>query len=272
MSFEGKTVWITGASSGIGAELALQVSASGANVILSGRRQNALKDVAGQCSGDTLVLPFEGTDYAALEAVVENAIAWRGGVDILVNNAGVSQRSLAVETEFSVYKNLMEINFFAPLRLTQLVLPHMMARREGHIAVTSSVAGRVGPPLRSGYAASKHACCGYFEALRSEIEKAYSISVSVIIPGFVQTSIAENALTASGAQRGQSDPNIENGMPVEEAVQKILAGLQNQDREIIVANGIEAEALRLRNTDSATLHETLAAFGEQSVATVLNGD
>ena len=272
MGFDGKTVWITGASSGIGAELAVQASKIGAHVILSGRRQKALEDVAARCSSETFVLPFEATDYTVLDGVLEKAIAWRDGVDVLVNNAGVTQRSLAVETAFSVYKDLMDINFFAPVKLTQLILPHMVERGGGHIAITSSVAGRVGAPLRTGYAAAKHACCGYYEALRSEVEKPHNISVSVIIPGFVQTPIAKSALTASGEQRGQSDPNIDTGIPVEEAVQEIIAGLENRDREIIVARGLEAQALHLRNTAPDTLHNTLSVFGEQSVATLLNND
>ena len=198
MAFAGKTVWVTGASSGIGEALARGLAGQGAAVVLSGRRADALARVAGEIGGETLVLPFEATDYDALPAIVAQALAWRGGVDLLINNAGVSQRSLAVDTDFSVYRQLMEIDFLAPLRLTQLVLPHMIARRSGRIAIVSSVAGKLGVPLRTGYCAAKHACVGYFEALRAEVETAYGVGVTVVLPGSVRTSVAINALNGSG--------------------------------------------------------------------------
>ncbi len=127
---------------------------------------------------------------AALPGVVKTAWDWRGGVDLLINNAGVSQRSLARDTSVEVYRRLMEVDFFAPLQLTQLLLPHMIDRGSGHIGTVSSVAGKVGAPLRTGYCAAKHACVGYFDALRAEIETAYGINVSVILPGSVRTGIA----------------------------------------------------------------------------------
>ena len=172
MTFAGKTVWVTGATSGIGEALARGLGERGAAIVVSGRRKDVLDCLACEIAEHTLALPFEATDYAALPDIAEQALAWRDGVDILINNAGVSQRSLAVDTGFEVYRELMEIDFFAPLRLTQLVLPHMIARRSGRIAIVSSVAGKLGVPLRTGYCAAKHACVGYFEALRAEVETA----------------------------------------------------------------------------------------------------
>src|SRR6185436_14067364 len=98
MRFEGKSVWITGASSGIGQALAEAFAAEGAAVILSGRRRDALEAVAAGLGGETLVLPFETTDWAALPGAVASAWGWRDGIDLLVNNAGISQRSLAIDT------------------------------------------------------------------------------------------------------------------------------------------------------------------------------
>ena len=145
----GRVAWITGASSGIGEALALALGRAGWSLILSGRRVGALQRVAAAVRGaapdtDTLVLPFEATAYDALPGVVADAIAWRGGIDLLVNNAGVSQRSMALDTGFEVYRSLMEVDFFAPLRLTQLVAPHMVERRSGRIVAISSLAGRIG--------------------------------------------------------------------------------------------------------------------------------
>ena len=205
MDFEAKTAWVTGASSGIGEALAVGLAARGAHVILSGRRVEALEAVAARIGGRTLVLPFETTDMEALPAIVDQAIAWRGGVDVLINNAGISQRSLALDTDFSVYRTIMEVDYFAPVRLTQLVLPHMVAR--------------------TGYCSAKHAVVGYFDSLRSEIETAYGISVSVITPGSVATQVAYNALSGSGGRHAQADPNIDNGIPAPRAAEIILDGI-----------------------------------------------
>ena len=117
MAFAGKTVWVTGATSGIGEALARGLGERGAAIVVSGRRKDVLDCLACEIAEHTLALPFEATDYAALPDVAEQALAWRDGVDILINNAGVSQRSLAVDTGFEVYRELMEIDFFAPLRL-----------------------------------------------------------------------------------------------------------------------------------------------------------
>ncbi len=231
MNLAGKTVWITGASSGIGEALAKAFAAQGAAVILSGRRVEELERVAGQLDGETLVLPFEATDYDALPSVVERAQDWRGGIDMLVNNAGISQRSLGLDTQFDVYRRLMEIDFFAPLRLTQLVLPAMVARGSGHLMAISSVAGKVGSPLRTGYCAAKHAVVGYFDALRAEIDR-HGIKVTVVTPGFVRTAIAANAVQGDGSTRGYSDENIDAGISPEEAAEQIMAGLAAGQREI----------------------------------------
>ncbi|WP_255359719.1 SDR family oxidoreductase [Halioglobus sp. HI00S01] len=139
----GKVAWITGASSGIGKAVATVLAAEGAHIILSGRREAALQEVAASLPTQSLVLPFEATDYAALAAHVETAWAWQGQVDILVNNAGVSQRSLALHTAPEVYQQMINIDLLAPIWLTQLQLERMRAAGGGHIVAISSVAGRL---------------------------------------------------------------------------------------------------------------------------------
>lgn len=262
-SWSGKTVWITGASSGIGAALAVEFARRGASLILSGRRVPELEAVSARCGGQALALPFEATDHAALPAAVDRAWAWRDGVDLLINNAGVSQRSLVLDTGIDVYRRLMEIDFFAPVALTQALLPRMVARRSGRIAIVSSVAGRVGTPLRAGYCAAKHACCGYFEALRAEIELTYQIGVTVILPGSVRTGIAVNALGANGRSRGKSDPNIEAGIDPADAARTIVEGLGKGDREIVVARGLEEQALSLRALQPQVVFDLTAREGER---------
>ena len=261
MEFAGKIAWVTGASSGIGEAVARGLAARGAKLILSGRREAALAKVAAEIGGDALILPFEATDFDALPAIVEKALAWRGHVDLLVNNAGVSQRSLALETEFSVYREIMEIDYFAPMRLTQLMLPHMVARRSGHLAIVSSLAGKIGSPLRTGYCAAKHACVGYFDALRAEIELAYGIGVSVILPGFVKTNLPFIALDGKGGQHGRADPNIDNGLPVETAAGLILDAMARGQREIVVADERLTAAAKLRAENPDAFFAVMAQEG-----------
>jgi len=228
----GKTIWVTGASSGIGKGLALALAAQGARLVLSGRNQAALLDVAAECPG-AIIEAFESTDLEALPAIVDRVLAATGGIDWLVNNAGISQRSLALDTDFSVYRTIMEVDFFAPLRLTQLVLPSMVARRSGRIINNASVAGKVGSPLRTGYCAAKHALVGWSDALRAEIAQ-YDVQVHVLTPGFVATGIAANAITGDGGQKGAGDDPVNDGISIHESAQQIIAGILADTPEIPV--------------------------------------
>jgi dehydrogenase/reductase SDR family member 7B len=261
MRFDGRSIWITGASSGIGEALAEAFAAEGAALVLSGRRRDALEALAARLGGAALVLPFEATDEAALPAAAEEAWAWRGGIDILVNNAGVSQRSLAIDTAPQVYDRIVEVDLLAPIRLTQLLLPLMAARRSGHIVMIASVAGRVGPVLRTAYAAAKHGLIGYGDALRAEVEAAYGIKVTNVLPGSVHTQVAVNALQGDGSARGVSDANIEAGMDPAECARRILDAIAEGRREIVVAEGAEAFAASLRFADPERLFDLLAAEG-----------
>ena len=261
-----RVAWVTGASSGIGEALAGRLGRAGWAVILSGRRVAALEAVAAGIDGPTLVLPFEATDYEALPDVVERATAWRGQLDLLVNNAGVSQRSLALDTEFAVYRSLIETDFLAPLALTQLVVPHMVARRCGRIVAISSLAGRIGSPLRTGYCAAKHALLGYAEALRAELETAYDVGVTTVLPGSVRTPIAINALQADGSARGVSDANIDAGMDPARAAEIILDGIDRGVREVVVAQGGELTASEMRRQDPERLFAAMAKEGARLAA------
>ncbi|GGE15941.1 oxidoreductase [Polymorphobacter glacialis] len=261
MDFTGKTIWITGASSGIGAGLATAFARAGARLVLSGRRAEALAEVAGRCQSDTMILPFEATDLAGLPAIVAEAEAKTGGIDILVNNAGISQRSLALDTDFDVYRTIMDVDFFAPLRLTQLVMPAMVKRGTGAIVNNASVAGKVGSPLRTAYCAAKHAMVGWSDALRAETAQ-YGITVHVVTPGFVATSIAANALKGDGSVNGPNDDPVNAGISIDEAATQILDALATDTPEIPVgrAGAAELQLLDLMRSNPRQLFEVMASM------------
>lgn len=255
--FKGKVWWITGASSGIGAALARALGEAGAALVLSGRNVEALEAVATASRGPAQILPFEATDYAALPRVVTDAFAWRGRIDGLVNNAGVSQRSLALETAFDVYRTIVDVDLLAPIALTQQALPRMIAAGGGHVVAVASVAGVAGVPLRTAYCAAKHGLVGYHDALRAETQHL-GMNVLVVCPGSVRTNVSRNALDAAGHRRGVSDEAIEAGMDPAVAADRIVAALREGRRELLLADGMEAEIARLRRTDPDALFDLLS--------------
>jgi dehydrogenase/reductase SDR family member 7B len=256
MSFAGQTAWITGASSGIGAALARAFAGRGAHVVLSGRDEARLQAVAADCATETLVLPFEVTDDAAMHAATARATEGRG-VDIFVANAGISQRSPATETDMAVYRRIIEVDLTAQIAATQALLPHMTGRGSGRLVFISSIAGKVGVPLRTAYCAAKFGLIGYADALRAELSQS-GIAVHVVCPGSVATDVSRNALTGSGAARGRSDKAIDEGIPPAEAAETILDAIAAGQREIIVARGIEQAMGEARRTPDALLDQVAA--------------
>lgn len=263
MGFTNKTVWITGASSGIGEALAKKFGAVGAKIILSGRRVDALEKVAAEIDAETLILPFEVTDYDILASIVDKAWAWNGRVDILVNNAGVTQRGLAIHTKPEVYTDLINIDLIAPIWLTQLQLPKMVAAGGAHIVAISSVAGRIGAPLRTAYSAAKHGLIGYMDALRTEVSVRHNIHVTNVLPGSVATNISRNALTSDGSTRGKSDENIDAGSDPMDCAEKILEAVANNVPELIYAKGLELNIAKMRHSDPEKLFELAGQMGAQ---------
>ncbi len=249
--FKNQVIWITGASSGIGEALAVAFADEGACLVLSARRQKELERVAARCEAagapekHLLVLPLDVTDASASFAATEKVLERFGHIDLLINNAGISQRSLFKDTELSVYQKLLDVDVMGQIALTKAVLPHMLDRGRGHIAITSSVAGKIGVRLRTGYCAAKHAVIGFFDALRAEVEED-GIMVSTILPGFIRTAIAENALAADGSRYDEPDSDITGGMDPDKAARVIVSGLAKGKREIPVGEGKEMLALWLK--------------------------
>ncbi len=206
MNFPGQTVWITGASSGIGEAAAHAFAREGARLILSSRRPDELERVrrALPRADEHLVVPLDLARADTFPALVADVLARCGRIDVLLNNGGVSQRSLALDATLEVERALMEVNYFGPVALTKAVLPAMRAQRAGRIVVVSSVMGYVGTPGRSTYAAAKHALHGYFDSLRAEHWRE-NIGITIVCPGYVQTAVSDNALGPRGEKHGRTD-------------------------------------------------------------------
>lgn len=256
-----KTAWITGASSGIGEALVKAFVASGGYAILSGRNVTELQRVAEEtgASERCLVLPFDTVDYDDLAGKVAEAIAFQGNVDVLVNNAGISQRSPAVDTDFSVYQRIVDVDLLAPIALTQALLSHMVTRGSGQIVMISSVAGKAGIPMRTAYCAAKHGLIGYADALRSEIA-GQGVKVLVVAPGSVKTNVSRNALNANGSVRGISDAAIDNGIEPDRVASLIWEAVSAEKREIVIAEGMEASIPLLRAQDPEKLFDMVEAM------------
>ncbi|MGW8122434.1 SDR family oxidoreductase [Roseivirga echinicomitans] len=235
MSLTNKTIWITGASSGIGEALAMQLSAEGAQLILSARRLAELERVKSNCSNQDKIkiLTLDLIDAERLTSKTNEAIALFGQVDILINNGGISQRSLVNETKLEVYRNLMEVNYFGNIALAKNLLPHMLGRGKGHFVVVTSLTGIFGTPYRSGYAATKHALHGFYDSLRAELEDK-GIKVTIVAPGFVKTNVSINALLGDGSKSNVMDETLLNGVSAGYCATSIIKAMKKEKREVYI--------------------------------------
>ena len=243
MSLTHKVIWITGASSGIGEALAVQAAEAGAKVILTARREAELQRVKAACINPqniaVLALDLTAFDATAAAAKAESLF---GPVDVLVNNAGISQRSTVLDTDMAVYRRIFELDFFACVALTKALLPGMVARQRGQIVVISSVVGYVGTPLRSGYAAAKHALHGFYDALRAEVWRS-RVQVTLVCPGFIKTNVSLNAITGDGGRHGLMDDGQLHGMAPADCARQIWQAVADGRDEVLVGR---KEALFVR--------------------------
>ncbi len=234
MTFQNKVVWITGASSGIGEALVYAFSQAGARLVLSARRVDELQRVAQQTKlpdTDLLILPMDSEQSETFPALVQSVIHKFGQIDILALNAGISQRSFVKDTPTSIDRRIMEINYFGVIGLAKAVLPIFIQQQSGHFVVTSSVVGYIGTPMRSAYAASKHALHGFFDSLRAEHWRD-NIRVIIVCPGYIKTNISLNAMNANGQKHNQMDENQSRGMSPETCAKRILKAIRQQKEEV----------------------------------------
>lgn len=247
MNINNKKIWITGASSGIGEALAIECAKKGASLILSARNKEKLISLKEQLpnSGQHHIVPLDLANAEEVTDIVTQYTHEHGTVDILVNNGGISQRGSALKTKLSVQRQVMEVNYFGTVAMTQAVLSDMLStnngKTKGMIVTVASVAGKVGGKSMSGYSASKHAIVGYMDCLRAE-ESSNGLHVLTICPGFVQTKISVNAMNADGSLFGKVAGSIENGVAVDFCAKQIVKAIEQDKDEVVIGKGISAWA------------------------------
>ena len=235
MTFTNKTVWITGASSGIGEALTLLLAAQGADLIISSRRKETLEALKGKCVGakSVWVIPLDLENDVSIQAAADTVLSKITKLDYMFHNGGMSQRSLTQETDLAVDHKLMQINYFGAISLTKRILPFYLKQGFGHFIITSTISGVFGFPLRSAYAASKHALHGYFDSLRAE-HRENNIDVTIVCPGRIKTNISLNAIGSDGKSTGKLDDAQNNGMPAEKCASIMLKSVGKKKKEIYI--------------------------------------
>lgn len=231
-----KTYWITGASSGIGKAFAVEASLRGHQLILSSRSEGTLKQVREECAYPerVIVLPLDLSQSDELPEKVPMAIGMAGGrIDVMVHCGGISQRSLVTETDLSVDRKVMEIDFFGTVALTKALLPHFIENQAGQFAVVTSLMGKFSSPKRSGYCAAKHALHGFFNALRAEHTED-NVKVTMICPGFVRTNISRNALVGDGSAQETMDEATNHGISPTKCAKKMYKAIQKEKAEVYI--------------------------------------
>ena len=247
--FQNKVAWVTGASSGLGEAIALELAKHHAQLILTARREDELQRVKNNCAKfipaeNILVLPADLSHLSDPLSLTNKVIEKFGRIDILVNNAGISQRSRALDTVIEVERNIMELNYFSKIMLSKAVLPFMQKQKSGSIVIMSSLMGKLGFRRRSSYCASKHALHGYFESLRQEVY-ADNIHINIICPGYVKTNVSLNAVTATGAKHNQMDEGQANGMDPIVCAKNTLRAIEHNRHEVFMG-GRELAAVTIR--------------------------
>lgn len=237
-AFRENVVVVTGASSGIGAELARRLAEGGAWLALAARDAARLEEVAAECrarGGRALAVPTDVADEAQCAALVERTAAEYGRLDTLVNNAGLSMWARFDEvTDLSIFERIMRVNYLGSVWCTHHALPHLK-RSRGRIVGVSSLTGKTGVPTRSAYAASKHAMAGFFDSLRIELEGT-GVSVTMVYPGFVSTEIRERAFGPDGRPLGAGNSPVRERevMTAEECARRIVDAAAARRREVVM--------------------------------------
>ena len=230
-----KVIIITGASSGIGKALAFAFGSEGAKVVITGRKEAALKEVSQELSAesiDNLYIVGDVSIEKDNEKMVQETIKKYGKIDVLINNAGISMRGMFADIDVSVLKSVMDINFYGTVYATKYALP-FIKETKGSIVGISSIAGYRGLPVRSGYSASKFAVNGFLEAIRTELLHT-GVHVLTACPGFTASNIRSNSIGKDGKVLGETMRDEEKMMTSEECAEHILNAVKNRKRDLVL--------------------------------------
>lgn len=234
--WRGQSIIVTGASLGIGAEVSRMLAEQGARLVLAARDAARLEDVAAECrqrGAEVEVVVTDITDAAQCRALVERAVARFGRIDTVIANAGQAMWARAdALTDWSVFERLLDVNYLGAVYCLLAALPHLKASK-GRIVAVSSLAGKTGVPMRSGYAAAKAAIIGFCDSLRIELAGT-GVSVTVVCPGFVGTGGRERNLGSDGQMLGRSPLDESKMMPVAECARQLLDAAEHRDRELVM--------------------------------------
>lgn len=235
--YKGKTIWITGASSGIGEATSKALSAQGANLILSARRSTELERVKKECThqDQIKILALDLEEHNKAEEWVNQAWSFFNGVDILINNGGIGQFGASLDTKNEVERKIFEINYFGNVALSKALLPKMLKAGKGQILTIGSIAGKFGQANLAAYSASKAAVILYYESLKEELYKT-PIKIQVVSPGFIKTNVTTNSLKPDGSKMEKNSPAQENGMPTDVFAKKLLKAMQKDKFHTYIGN------------------------------------
>jgi short-subunit dehydrogenase len=228
---------ITGASKGIGAELARQLAAKGAKLALAARNEAELTTVADECrklgAGGVITVKCDVAEESDCRTLMTASLLAFGRIDVLVNNAGATMWARFEDIQdMSILERIMKVNYMGAVYCTAHALPHLRATK-GRIVGISSLAGRTGVPTRTGYSASKHAMTGFFDSLRIELDGS-GVTVTMIYPGFVATGIRENATGPDGKPILVSPVKEREVMSVEDCARRIVGAIERREREVVM--------------------------------------
>ena len=232
-----KVVLITGASSGIGLALSWVAAKNNCNLMLTGRNQDALNNLKIEIhnrfpNSQVQILAGDISNEPFCHDLVKNCIQHFNKIDVLINNAGMSMRGLLNDTDLSVLKRLMDVNFWGAVYLTKYALPYLL-QSQGSVIGVSSIAGFKGLPARTGYSSSKFALQGFLESLRNENHKT-GLHVLIACPGYTESNIRKTALNANGEIQGETPLNESKLMSAEEVAEKIWQAYEKKSWYIIM--------------------------------------
>jgi short-subunit dehydrogenase len=235
-AFKDKVVIITGASSGIGRELAHQLAEQGAWLVLAARNRERLEAAKAEClerGGKAIAIPTDVSIPSQCADLMQRTVEEFKRIDALVNDAGITMWGNFEEvSDLGVFDQIIRVNYLGSMYCTHYALPYLK-KSKGLIVGVSSLAGKSGVPTRSGYAASKHAMTGFFDSLRIELEP-YGVSVTMIYPGFVASKVRARALGPDGKPLITSPVREGQVMPVETCARLMVAAMTRRKREVVM--------------------------------------